>query len=332
MLAVDLAKASAAIGRVKSALDAEDGPFSWLTISGGVVAAASRTMSASAPFPWDGEVVVSGKEFEDVLARMPSDPTFSVDGDRLVMRAGRTRGEVRLAKVTDVLVPEAPDSAESHSIDAATLARFEVLSAFVSDDPQPAWMNSLIVQRGRASACGPQAVVYAYAMIPDFGIDALIPKRALLAVLAAKTPPSRILLTANSAAFFWADGAWLSSSVVDGKVPGAIDRLAEKAATASTPPEITPEWREAFVRVAGFAEDEVAFYADRIVGKKGTEKIATVEEGVESAVPAGYEASKWHKSVIDLVVANAEAVDLAAYPAPACFVGPVVRGLVTGRS
>ena len=324
---MDLGKALAAIARVKSALDAEEGPFSRVTLSAGRIAASSRNLSAAAPFPWDGDAVVAGREFEDVLSRMPSDPSFEVTPTALIIRAGRFRGEVKLEAAAAPVVE--PDDADSLPLDAATLARFEVLSAFVSDDPQPAWMNALIVQRGRASACGPSAVVYAYASIPDFGSDALIPKRALCAVLASKVAPGRIRLTPNSAAFFWDDGAWLASSLVDGKVPGTIDRLAEKAATAPTPPEMTPEWREAFVRVAGFARDEIIFRADRIVGSSG---VATVDEEAESEVPPGREESKWHKSVADLVVANATAWDLTAYPAPSVFVGPVVRGLVTGRS
>lgn len=329
MIEVAQGDALAAIARVRAALDGEEGPFSWLVLGGGTIAASSRYMTAAAPFPWDGAAVVPGREFEEVLSRAPSDATFALDGAKLVIRSGRFRAEVRLPKAEGVLVPPAPEGVESLPIDAATLARFEVLSAFISDDPNPPWMNALILQRGRASACGPNAVVYAYASIPDFGSDALIPKRALCAVLTAKEPPSRVLLEATRATFFWADGAWLASSLVDGKVPGAIDRLAEKAAVAATPPEITAEWREAFVRVAGFAADEVAVYADRIVASKGE---ATVEDAAESEVPAGRDASKWHKPVLDLVVANASGIDFAAYPAPAAFVGPVVRGLVTGRS
>jgi hypothetical protein len=327
---MDLSRALAAIARVKAALDREDsGPFSSLVISGGRIAASSRGMTAAAPFPWDGEVVVPGSEFEDVLGRMPSDPEMTVDGERLLFRAGRFRGEIRLARVPNASIPDAPDDSDASPLDAATLARFEVLSSFVSEDPNPPWMNALIVQRGRASAAGPGALVYAYASIPDFGSDALIPKRALTAVLGSKEPPNRIALSPNRATFYWPDGAWLSSSLVDGKVPAAIDRLAEKAAATATPREITPEWREAFVRVAGFADDEVAFYADRIVAGKG---VGAVEEEVESVVPEGRECSKWHKVLADLVVANASAWDLSAYPAPSVFVGPVVRGLVTGRN
>lgn len=327
---MDLSRALAAIARVKAALDREDsGPFSSIVLSAGKIAASSRGMTAAAPFPWSGEVVVPGAEFEDVLSRMPSDPTLEVDGDRLIIRAGRFRGEIKLAREAGLSIPAAPDDADASPLDAATLARFEVLSNFISEDPLPAWMNSLIVQRGRASATGPNAVVYAYASIPDFGADALIPKRALTAVLGSKEPPDRIALSPTRATFYWSDGAWLSSSLVDGKVPGAIDRLAEKAAATATPPEITADWRAAFVRVAGFAEDEIVFYADRIVAGKG---IGIVEEEVESAVPDGRESSKWHKSIADLVVSNATAWDLSAYPAPAVFVGTVVRGLVTGRN
>ncbi len=325
---IDLERARGAVGRVKAALD-QEGPASWLTLSGGTVAAASRHLAAAAPFPWDGDAVVAGKEFEDVLSRMPSDPELFVDGEKLVIRAGRFRAEIGLAVGAAAFAVVEPDDADALPLDAATLARFEVLAAFISDDPQPAWMNSLIVQRGRASACGPQAVVYAYASIPDFGIDALIPKRALLAVLGAKEPPNRVALSSAKAAFFWPDRAWFASNLVDGKVPGTIDRLAEKAATAASPPEMTTEWREAFVRVAGFAIDEVVIYSDRIAAASGA---ATVEEAAESEVPEGRDFSKWHKAVADLVVANSTAWDLAAYPAPAGFVGPVVRGLVTGRS
>jgi len=327
---MELSRALAAIARVKAALDREDsGPFSWLVLSGGRIAANSRAMTASAPFPWLGDAIVAGSEFEAVLSRMPSDPEFDVEGDVLRIRAGRFKGEVRLAKFVETFVPATPSDADAHPLDAATLSRFEVLSGFVSEDPQPAWMNALIIQHGRASACGPQAAIYAYASIPDFGADALIPKRALMAVLGAATPPNRISLSANRASFFWEDGAWLASSLVDGKVPGTIDRLAEKVATSPTPPEITEEWRGAFIRVAGFADGEIAIRADKIVGVNGA---ATVEEEVESAVPEGRDASKWHVALADLVVANATAWDLSAYPAPSAFVGPVVRGLVTGRS
>jgi len=337
---MDLSRAVAAIARVKSALDKEDGgAFSWLSISGGTIAATSRFASAAAPFPWGGDVVVAGAEFEAVLGRMPSDPEMRIERGVLRIVAGSFEAKVRLATESPPVLPAAPDDEDAHTLDSATLARFAVLSNFISDDPVPAWMNSLIIQRGRASAVGPSAVVYAYAAIPDFGTDALIPKRALAAVLAAKEPPDRIALSANRAAFFWPDGSWLASQLVDGKVPGTIDRLAEKAATSANPPEISPEWREAFVRVAGFAEDEVAFYTDRIVGARGKiignggeERIAIVEELVESVVPEGREYSKWHKAIADLVVANAEGWDLSAYPAPAAFVGPVVRGLVTGRN
>lgn len=328
-MTVDLDAARAAVARVREALDSEEGPFSWLTISGGEVAATSRGLSAAAPFLWLGEATVAGREFERVLSAMPGDSARFVEGeDVLTISSGKTVAEVRMATKVVAAIPAVDDS-EAMPIDAATLARFEVLSNFISEDPLPTWMNALIVQHGRASACGPGASVYAYASIPDFGADALIPKRTLMAALGTKLPPDRIALTANRATFFWPDGAWLSSGVVDGKVPGTIDRLAEKAATSASPPEITAEWREAFDRVASFAKDEVEFFAEKMVGRDG---VATLEDAVESEVPDGRASSKWHLALARLVVANATAWDLTAYPAPSAFVGPVVRGLVTGRN
>lgn len=50
-MTMDLGKALAAIARVKFALDAEEGPFSWVTLSAGSIAASSRNLSAAAPFP-----------------------------------------------------------------------------------------------------------------------------------------------------------------------------------------------------------------------------------------------------------------------------------------
>jgi hypothetical protein len=326
----DLAAAKKGIARVKGALDASGGgPLACYLFRGGSVTASSGGMTASAPFPWSGEALVPGKEFEAVLDRMPGDPTFAAADGVLTVRAKRFRGSVALDPALAILDHSRPDPAGAVAVTSDFLARLRAISHFINDEPQPAWTNALIVQRGRASAVGPSAATYAMTPIPDLGVDqALIPKRALALAIDGPDAPSLIALDESSATFWWPDGGWAKASLIAGNVPAVIDKLAEQAVAGATAPEITPEWREAFGRVASYAKGDVRFFADRIVAREGN---AEVEDGATTPVPEGKDHSTWSVVVARVVVERATRWDPSRWPAAAPFSGELIRGLAIGR-
>lgn len=327
---IPLEAARAAIASVRSALDRKkEGPAAHYLIRGGRIMAQSGGLTASAPFPWDGEAFVSGAEFEAIIERCPGE--FSImsqnDGCSVVLRHGRFNGKIKTLPVAGAWSVIESEN-EGTFIDDVFMAKLRAMEPFVTDDETSPW-NALIVKECRAYAVGSSggvaAGIFATAEIPDFGASALIPKRAL-SIIIKGAPPSMLAIDETTATFRWPDGSWLRTQLVASEIPKAVDKLAEAARAGAQSPEITPEWREAFNRVAGFAEGRIRIYADRIMAAKG---VGEIDDAATSVVPEGKDYSEWARDGAVLVANVADRWDLSQ-PQSAAFAGPLLCGLISG--
>lgn len=323
----DLASIKDAIARVKGALDRKgEGAAGAYLLKDGTLSAASSGLSASVPFPWDGDAIVPGAEFEAIVDVLHVDPKFSIEGEKLMITAGRFKSRVKLLPPDSATAATsvAPPSDGATPLTQDDLDRFRALEPFVSDEPFPPWMNALILQQGRASAIGPKGASFAMAPVTDFGTTALLPKRALSIVLAASPAPTSLKLTDGAAIFYWDDGSWMRAGLVTGKIPGAVDGLAELALAGASAPEIDPDWRAAFDRVSALAKDSVMILPDKIIGESGA---STIEEFAD--MPGAVENMRWSSVLVRIVMKAADRWDLTKEKAP--FSGPFVKGIATGK-
>jgi hypothetical protein len=322
---VNLEQARAAVARLDSILDADDGPFSCHFARDGAISARGRGMTAACPFPWLGTALVAGAELKRVLSRLGSDPAVEQDDKGLTFRCGKLRASVDTLPASEGVFPEEPLDEGSVELDASFISRLNAILPFISDEPSPPWVNCLLVARGRASAVGSGATVFATTAIPDLGADILIPKRALSIALASDPEPISISANANRTTFRWADGSWLSCQNVAGKVPETVAQLVARSAAGATAPELSEAWKEAFARVAGFADGRITLTATTIKAARGK---AEIEDEAENVLPKGKDSAAFDAALARLVAAEADRWDTSLHPAP--WSGELLRGLIGG--
>lgn len=323
---MEAAQAVAAVERVKGALDrAGDGAFSCYLIKDGMIHATSGGVLAAAPFPWEGSAYVAGADFERVVAKAPAKFNM-IEGDgHVALTSGRFRAAVKT--IRDGWLADPPSDVDAVELDGAALRLLEAFEPFIcSERGAPGWTRCLVLRGKQWLAVGTQAVVFAAAEGLDFGVSALIPLEAITLVNKAKVAPLLMKVTGNSAAWWWADGGYVRTQLVEGTIPRTVDKLCRDALAGKDAPEITADWRSAFDRVASFAEDRIKVFADRIVGTAGE---AEIEDGADTVMPEKTEHTLWSVKSIRLVVDAAHRLDLSKAPEAATWSGDVLSGLLS---
>lgn len=329
--------------------DKDIGPaMTYYQIRGGLVRASNGTLTAA--HPWvddDSEFLVSGIEFEKVLARMEgSDPTVTVDPEKatVTVRSGRFHATIGTLPVDSWAYPGV-DDAEWRDIPQGFLAILRSLRAFISDNPAQAWAGCVALEDGNCYATNNIALA---GMACDVGdVQALLPSHAIDFILRREEGLDQWAWTDNYVAFRWASGAWMRSQLVIGKFPERAASLVREAYALEPTQEITDEFREAFADVSALAEDTVRIFSDRMESKfKQSMVVApaecevppgTVEEYTDPKTSkkkkrtVGGGVSVWGAQYLAPVISQATRWSPSTWPKPCPFRGDNVAGFIVGR-
>lgn len=315
----------ASVHKVRDALATKDIVTSltgYLVKDGTITASDGRSIACS-DFPFDGEFLVPGLEFEKILERMPNDPAIVVEDHYITIKSGRFRGRIQTLPM-DAVQYSAPDG-KWETPPERLVAALRIIRPFISEDGTHIWSVSVCL-------CKDYILTTSNVVLAQCGVKGLkgdgqlVPAAVVDFVLQRKEKLSGWQLTDNYVAFQWEDGSWVKSQLIAAKYPESAFKLLENLNKPKW--EIKAPWKQAFYMVAGLAEDEIRLYADRITGGRGH---AEVEHDAETPVPESNEYSSWSVRHLEPVLDVATHWQPELWPNPATYTGPGIRGLIIGR-
>jgi hypothetical protein len=312
-------------------------------IMANTICATNGFITASHPWPYDQEFLVSGVEFEKILARMEGqkdDPVMTVIGnDKINIRSGRFHGTIYTLPIDSWNYPGV-DGADWLLLPDTLVQVLKTLRAFISDNPAQAWAGCVALENNNCYATNNIAV--AGCECPVGNIEALLPSFAIDFIMKRLDGLQSWAWTDSYVAFRWDDGAWMRSQLVIGKFPERAAALVREAYDSHPTQVITDEFRAAFADVAELAEDTIRIYANRIESKF---KKSVIEAEVSCEVPdngnnGGVDVcSIWGARFLLPVIAQATCwspglwgtKDNNGRLVPTPFKGPNCAGVVQGR-
>jgi len=296
-------------------------------IKDGMISATNGTLTASHPWPYDDEFLVSGLEFEKVLGRMEQDdPTIKrISSDKVVVRCGRFHGTIYTLSSTDWVYPGV-ENAKWLPLPETLTAVLKTLRAFISDNPSQQWAGCVALEHGNAYSTNNIALAGIACPVGD--VEALLPSYAIDFVLKRLEGLTSWSWSDNYVGFYWDNGAWVRAQLVIGKFPEKAGELIRTAYDSKPTQIITDDFRAAFNDVATLAEDTIKIYADRIESKF---KRSVIEAAVNCEVPEDKECSIWGARFLLPVIEKATCWQPSLWPKPTPFKGEHCAGFVIGR-
>ena len=294
----------------------------------GSIRATNGKLTAS--YPWENEdddFLVSGLEFEKVLARMDSDDvaiTCDLLSENITVTSSKFNATIATLPLTSWDYPGV-DDAQWMDIPDDFLAVLRSLRAFVPDNPAQLWIGCVALDHGNCYATNNIAVAGCACDVGD--VKALLPAVAVDFVLRREEDLESWAWTDNYVAFKWSNGAWLRSQLVIGEFHKSAAALVRSAYALEPTQEITEDFRAAFTDVAGLAEDTVSIYSDRIESRF---KRSVVVADVECETPKDG-VSVWGAQFLVPVISQATHWSPSLWPERTPFRGDNVAGFIVGR-
>jgi len=208
-----------------------------------------------------------------------------------------------------------------HDLPSGIVAALKIAEPFVGRDASSPHTMGVLLNGQHIYATNNHALVQidVGATVPTATIPLwlvrLLKKRDLAA--------AKMLVSARSIAFAWADGTWISAAAcaeLPAKVVKAFDGWRECSWS------IPKDWKKEFKAVARFSAETIIIGPDKIKGGFGE---AAFEAAIATPVQEG---TVWTRTVLAPVVNLADRIDFSTWPKPACFAFANGRGFVAGRN
>lgn len=295
-------------------------------VKGGEIRATDGRIIASHPCQVDGEFLVPGEELQTILKRLKEEPKIKLEDGRVSLRCGRFHGSIQTLDIRENIwrFPE-DHQPKWEPFPKALLPVWRDLRPFISPNAIHLWACGVTLAPGWAFASN--NVVLAGAPVEAAKINVIIPTWVIDFVLARAEHLTHWAVTNNYMAFRWSNGAWMRSTLIDGAFP-ELEKAAMMIKSVPKPTQkISPEYREAVLRIAGLSENGVLIYANRVSGRTAYSEI---NESLKSEVPKDNEYSKWGAMYLEQVIEVATAWSPSNWPKPTPFIGERVRGMIAG--
>ena len=289
--------------------------------------ATNGRMVAGFPCDVDGEFLVPGEELSKILRRLPDEPTFKVNGDRLTLRSGRFSGTLHLLPAEQWRFP-VMEEVKWEKFPPTILPIFKDLRPFISESAVHRWSLGVAIDDGWCF--GTNNFALAGAPFPvGVGMKALIPTWVVDFILGRTEGLEQWATTEHFMAFKWRNGAWMRSTLIDVEFPAQARTMIQNAPFGTQ--TVSQDYRKAVTRIADLSDTETAIqiFADRVEGKTAR---SAVSEKLTSEIPEGSPFSMWGVKFIGPVIAAAKSWSPALWPAPVPFTGERIRGYILGRT
>lgn len=277
---------------------------------------------AGHPIDLDGEFLVPGKELEAILKRLKDEPKVKLEDGRVVLRAGRFSGSLEVLPPSEWAFDNL-DQPTWQKFPEKLVAIFRDLRPFVSENAVHRWSIGIAIDDGWCYASN--NVVLAGCKFPEArGLEYLVPIWAVDFILGHSAGLSHWALETNCMMFRWENGAWMRSTLIEGKFPEKAGELIRSVEPGSQ--RITPDYREAITRIGELSETAITIYADRVEGRTAK---AVIREELQSETPPGG-SSVWSNTAMVDLVKVASNWSPSKWPQPVSFQGERVQGVIAG--
>lgn len=317
-----------AVDKVKRALSRQDivSQLTHYSIKDGFIYAGDGRYVACAPIDCDQNFIVAGKEFERLVARLPSIDKVVVTDKDVTLRSARAHGSIKTlpAEMDGVLATPGPvwNEPPPRLLDA-----LETVRPFISDNAVHQF--ALCACLGRDSIVATTNVSLIKVDCPSLdGSGQLLPLWAIDHILSRKDNDLvGIQIYPEYASFKWDDDSWIRTQLINGEFPSVAVKLFEKYEDPEW--EIPADWREAFEFLVDLAGDWIAIGANKMISEKDASKVE--HEIPSTPVPLSEDMSRWSTKFLEPVIKIATHWNLQKYPQPAEFKAQGVQGFIIGR-
>ncbi len=329
--------------------DKELGPaMTYYLVRDGEIRATDGKLTVGHPWPNDEDAfLVSGAEFEKVLARMDKDEptvTYDLEASSVIVRSGRFHATIATLAVDSWEYVGVEDETWSPIPEGFTEA-LKRLRAFIADNSTHPWAGCVGLEKGNMYATNMYAVAGCTCDVGD--VRALLSAQGVDFILRRLEGLEHWACNDNHLAFRWSSGAWMRIQQVIGRFNERAIGMVEEVRGAQPTQEITDKFREAFADVAGLAEDTVRIYEDRIESQFKRSKVVAATDGCEvppdttvNYIDDKGKAKKrtrkggvsvWAASILAPVISQATHWSPATWPERAPFKGDNMAGFILGR-
>lgn len=312
----------AALKFVKGAVSTKDyvPALTHFRIHGGRVTGYNGKLSLSSPIPLDIDCCPKAIPFVKAIeacedtAQLAMTPT-----GKLAIRSGKFKAHVdTLAEDYPGVEPEGVRVA----IDGQLLPVLTTLYGFTSDDASRPWAAGVLLDGSSAFATNNVILVERW-LGYHFPYRVNLPRYAVRELIRIGEEPVELMVSGNSATFFFEGGRWLRTQLNSHDWP-PVHSLFDKMPASHTP---VPEGLfEALATLAAFTEEAGRVFC--MGGKLATHR----DEGVGAAVDVEGvpEEGIYNLKMMQLLEGVVHTIGFECYPQPCPMYGERLRGLLMG--
>lgn len=295
-------------------------------VESGEIRATDGRLTAGHPFDHPGPFLVPGSEFEKLVRRMPDDCTLTVKEDSIVLRSGRSSGNIKTLPVEQWSYPGIDEDGWQDAPEGL-IDVLKKIRPFVSDNATQAWALGVALQYGYAYATNNIAI--AGARIDSVGdINCILPVWAVDFIVDRSEGLESWQWTANYVAFRWANGAWMRAQLIDSTFPANASEAVRKMENYLPPQAISDEFRKAFTKAIELCSDAVHVSNTHIGGTFGA---ANFQDGVEVETLEENVHTIWGARYLKPVIAESTHWEPMSWPGRTAFRGKHLFGFIMGR-
>jgi DNA polymerase III sliding clamp (beta) subunit (PCNA family) len=206
-------------------------------------------------------------------------------------------------------------------LDGHLLPVLKKLFEFTSDDASRPHFNGVMFNGHSAYATNNVILVECW-LDYFFPYRICIPRFAIKELLRIGIEPNRVQITQMSASFFFPEGQWLRTQVIDAEWPDVAAMFERLPQTRALPP--LQLW-DALEKLERFVDDKQrVFFIDGAVASSRDVDATIIE--VAGLAPGPI----FNLPMLRSLAGIAMSIDFSQYPAPVPFFGNNVRGVVVG--
>jgi hypothetical protein len=219
------------------------------------------------------------------------------------------------------IYPDIQPEGEKIPITGDFLEALKVVAPFMAEDASKPWARGALLDGQTVTATNNIVIVQRWLEQP-FPLRINVPAKAVKELIRIKESPTHISMTENSASFYYDDGRWLRTNLIDLPWPD-INKVLDRDAN----PEPLPEGFFAAIEDIKPFVDEVG----RVIIGEGL-ITTTREPGVGASVefPMLTEIAIFNNVHLARIEQIVESIDMTMWPAPCIFYGDNLRGAIIG--
>jgi len=293
----------------------------------GQIYGSNGKMSIQAPFPILREepIIVNADKFLKAVDKCDGDPIFEIVDEHLILRSKRRKArKIRLPLSTDVYAKPIV-SGKRYELEDGYRAAIIKVRDFVSKDASRPWAMGVLHMNDHLYATNNVVLVRTkYSWPPEFPVFGL-PGFTVdeLCRISLGLSPKYLWHEDNAIAFEFEDGIWLRSVLYAANWPDVEKMIPDMKDL----PELPSDMREVTEDLVPFNEDDKF----PIVQFKGR-TIKTLDGGMvaEDELAGEVAEAAFHAIPLQMVLSQAERMDLSPYPKPCPWLGRGLEGIIIG--